>query len=91
MHTPKRNISPTFHPIDENTPNKSTSFIIKQGNPSISNGIYLGNVDKNGTYRAPQPKMQINFNGNPLVTRIHNGYGNILENKSSVIPRNSHF
>lgn len=51
----------------------------------------MGNVDKNG-YRLPQPKIQqINFNGNPLVARMRNGYGTITENKSQIFNRAQHF
>lgn len=59
-----------------------------------SNGVYMTVIDKNAPYRIPQaphPKMQINFNGNPLVTRVRNGYGNIVENKSLVFPKNNYF
>ena len=73
----------------------NNNYLVGPMLPLISNpnGLYMGTIDKNGGFRIPQPqqpKMQINFNGNPLVTRVRNGYG-IVENKSLIFPKTNYF
>jgi hypothetical protein len=88
--TPKRNFSPFYQKLNENTAVKNNHPTHKHDtNTLFANGIYVNNVDKSA-YRTQQPKMQINFNGN-LLMRTQNPYGNALENKSSIVTRNSHF
>lgn len=67
------------------------NIIIKQTTPTIT-GVYGGTMNKFAQMRPHQQKTTVNFNGNAFVSTMSSGgFGNLLENRSTIIQKKNHF